>query len=403
MLTAVRPGWEGVGMRRKIKGAARRLRLLGTSRIGSLFGVGVLLGATIFFMQLSLTEIEASRNAVSAKMESGAGNSLAGRIDSGAAIKVQKPETQPNLNPKPVTEQEDAQAVTALDMMSIKVYLTKEKRIETVPLETYVQGVLAGEMPVDFELEALKAQAIAARTYIVRRMALKDRSGMNIEQADVTDTIQHQVYVPLIKLANTWTGAQKKKNLAKLKQAVQETKGLVITYEGEPIQAAFFSTSNGFTENSEDYWQQTLPYLRSVASPWDEEISPRYKETVRLPKREFYLKMGLSGKKAAAKPAIKVTEKSDGNRIKAIKINGETFSGREVRERLGLASSQFSWTIKKDTVIITTFGFGHGIGMSQWGANGMAREGKQAEDIVRYYYTGTKVELASKLPIQLDS
>ncbi len=302
-----------------------------------------------------------------------------------------------------INDEDSRAAKTSLDKLKVRVYLTKEKRIEEVFLEAYVQGVLAGEMPIDFELEALKAQAIAARTYIIRRIVLKDRSGMETELADVTDTIEHQVYIPRAKLDEEWTGRQGKANRVKLERAVQETRGLVITYEGEPIQAVFFSTSNGFTENSEDYWEQQLPYLRSVASPWDEGISPRYKATIKLTKREFYRKMGLSGKRATDMLTIKATKKTAGNRIDTVTINGEDFSGREVRERLELASSEFSWTIQKDTVAITTFGFGHGVGMSQWGANGMAKESITAEAIVRYYYTGTKVEQVSKLPIPLDS
>lgn len=375
-----------------------------------------MLGAAIVFVRLSVTEIEASRdaagqaalgaNTIAVTRNDGDEGRLAGQAESGleqeaaASDPVQSsPVKKPAAVPKPEKEQTAAVSPGALDRLSIRVYLTKEERIETVPLETYVQGVLAGEMPIDFELEALKAQAIAARTYIVRRIGLKDKSGMKVQQADVTDTVEHQVYVPVTALSRKWTGDVKKTNLAKLKQAVEETRGLVITYEGEPIQATFFSTSNGYTENSEDYWEQSLPYLRSVASPWDADISPRYKETTTLTKTEFYLKMGLSGKKASAKPSIKVTGKTDGNRIKTVKINGASFSGREVRERLGLASSQFSWTIKKDSITITTFGFGHGVGMSQWGANGMAKDGRLAEDIIRHYYTGTKVEQASKLPI----
>lgn len=392
-------------MKRMIVRLAGRLRLIGTSRTWSLFGVGVLLGAALVFVRLSLAEIASSRESADQAILRASSSTTSREVQetisagSGSSLPVQKPAARP----KPVTDPVNAKEAEVLHRLSIRVYLTKEERIETVPLETYVQGVLAGEMPIDFELEALKAQAIAARTYIVRRIGLKDRSGMKDEQADVTDTIEHQVYIPIAALARKWTGEEKKEKLAKLKQAAEETRGLVITYEGEPIQAAFFSTSNGYTENSEDYWAQPLPYLRSVASPWDAYISPRYKETVKLTKREFYLKMGLSGKNAAAKPAIKVIEKTDGNRIKTIKINGETFSGREVRERLDLASSQFTWTIQKDMVTITTFGFGHGVGMSQWGANGMAQEGRKAEDIIRHYYTGTKVEQASKLPIQTDS
>ncbi|WP_435167175.1 stage II sporulation protein D [Paenibacillus glycanilyticus] len=280
----------------------------------------------------------------------------------------------------------------------ITVYLTKEQRTERVTLETYVRGVVAGEMPADFSLEALKAQAIAARTYIVRRLELNDRSGMPAtgaaSRADVTDTIDHQIYISLDKLKELWPQDEQESRMAKLNKAVSDTRGEVITYEGEPIQAVFFSTSNGYTENSEQYFQEELPYLRSVASPWDKQLSPRYQETVKLRLSDFYARLGLAGKK---KPVIRVLDKTAGNRIADIRIDGKTYTGREVREKLGLASSEFTWKLDGDEIEITTFGYGHGVGMSQWGANGMAEEGKSAEQIVTYYYTGTKVEQASKL------
>ena len=190
-------------------------------------------------------------------------------------------------------------APTELDLTAIRVYLAKEKRIEKVPLEIYIRGVLAGEMPITFEPEALKAQAIAARTYIVRRLASGDRSGLPVEGADVTDTTVHQVYVPLGRLVSRWNGAERETNLAKLNRAIEETRGEIVTYEGNPIEALFFSTSNGYTENSEDYWNASLPYLRSVSSPWDRKISPEYKDTTAMPLTVFYQKLGLSGKTTA--------------------------------------------------------------------------------------------------------
>ncbi|MHA6481341.1 stage II sporulation protein D [Paenibacillus sp. strain BS8-2] len=287
---------------------------------------------------------------------------------------------------------------SALEGVHVRVYLSGQRKVEKVPIETYVMGVLAGEMPIDFELEALKAQAIAARTYIVRRMA-SGENDMASRGADVSDTIRHQVYVSKKELASRWSGKDKAVNLAKLEQAIRETRGLIVTYEGQPIEAAFFSTSNGFTENSEDYWSLALPYLRSVASPWDKELSPRYEQELTFKVSQFYSAIGLSGKSASAKkPSIKVLDKSDGNRIMLLSINGRSFTGREVRERLGLASSQFSWKISKGSITFTTYGLGHGVGMSQWGANGIAKDGGRAEDILLHYYTGTKVEQASKLP-----
>ena len=282
-----------------------------------------------------------------------------------------------------------------LDKLRVKVYVTEEGRVESVPLEVYVRGVLAGEMPVDFELEALKAQAVAARTYIVRRLASEDTSGVPGGKADVTDTVDHQVYIPLKELIDKWpAGKERDAALGKLERAVKETQGLVLTYGGEPIEAAFFSTSNGYTENAEDYWQLSLPYLRSVTSPWDKDLSPRYKQTVRMSEKELYRRLGA--KDDGESPRI--LETTEGHRIKEVVVGGKTFTGREVREKLGLASSQFEWTIEGGQATITTYGLGHGIGMSQWGANGMAKEGATAEQILLHYYTGVKVEQAYKLP-----
>ncbi|OBR63680.1 stage II sporulation protein D [Paenibacillus oryzae] len=287
--------------------------------------------------------------------------------------------------------------------MQVKVYLSAKKKVEKVPLETYVLGVLAGEMTADFELEALKAQAIAARTYIVRKLSSASDEALKKKGADVTNTIQHQVYIPRKELLERWPGGADAEPFKKLEQAVAETRGLIITYNGGPIEAAFFSTSNGYTENSEEYWELQLPYLRSVASPWDKELSPRYKQQTELRQSELYAKLGLSGKAAKGKPVIKLVSETEGNRVKEVKINGVLFTGREVREKLGLASSQFTWKIDGKKISFTTYGMGHGVGMSQWGANGMAKEGKTAVDILQHYYSGASIVQASKLPMTLSS
>lgn len=298
---------------------------------------------------------------------------------------------------------ENAAIVQLIDQSTpvVPVFLSKEKRIDQIPIEAYIRGVVAAEMPIEFELEALKAQAIAARTYIVRRITEGDTSQVPIEGAVVTDTVAHQAYITQDELAAKWEGRSGEANMAKLNRAIMETQNQIITYEGKPINAVFFSTSNGYTENSEDYWGEAVPYLRSVKSPWDAKLSPRYKETVKLPYQTFLSKLGLNGvvSASAAVSGTKVASTTEGNRISKITIGGKSFSGREVRELLGLNSSQFEWKLKGTDVEITTFGYGHGVGMSQWGANGMAKEGKTADEIIRYYYTGVKigsVELASK-------
>ncbi len=321
--------------------------------------------------------------------EGTAGNGSSGEASAGRTEKPTAGQTE-----KPAAERPDQE----LDKLQIRVYLTGERRVEQVPLETYIVGVLAGEMPADFEPEALKAQAIAARTYILRRLAGNDTEDTARYRADVTDTVQHQVYVSKARLDAEWASKAKQADLKKLKRAAEETKGLIVTYGGEPIEAVFFSTSNGYTENSEEYWEQEMPYLRSVASPWDKTLSPRFEQQLSLDLSSFYRLIGLSGSKAKGKPSIKIKERTEGNRVKRLTVNGAEFTGREMREKLGLASTEFKWKIGDDEIVFTTYGSGHGIGMSQWGANGMAKEGASAEDIISHYYTGAEVEQASKLP-----
>lgn len=299
---------------------------------------------------------------------------------------------------------------------TVRVYLANAREIEGVPLEQYVRGVLAAEMPADFELEALKAQAIAARTYIVRRLRTGDTAGVP-EGADVTDTVAHQAYIPLAELAK-----RPERTIAKLNRAVNETGDQVITYQGEPIMAAFFSTSNGYTENAEDYWTNPVPYLKSVPSPWDQAESPRYAETVELPLNDVLEKLDLNpeavpglaqasrqggGGTGSPSPGkggggtlaadVRILSHTAGKRVEEVQFGSKRFSGRDIREKLNLRSSAFDWERDGDKLRITTYGYGHGVGMSQYGAQGMAKEGAAAERILTYYYTGVRLDKASKL------
>ncbi|ETT67858.1 stage II sporulation protein D, partial [Paenibacillus sp. FSL H8-457] len=286
----------------------------------------------------------------------------------------------------------------------VSVYVTKTDTVEELPLEQYLVGVLAAEMPAEFQLEALKAQAIAARTYIVQRLASGDRSGVPDGKALVTDTVSHQAYIAQDELTKEWRRLGKEAELAKLRQAVKETAGVVMTYEGKPITASFFSTSNGYTENSEDYWKNEIPYLRSVESPWDKEISPKYKTTVTMPRSEFIGKLGLADGAVPVSAGgdggssfLKVLSYTQGHRIESVRVGGKKFTGREVREKLGLRSSQFTLHMKDGEIEITTYGNGHGVGMSQYGAEGMAREGYEAKAILEHYYTNISFDKTSNL------
>lgn len=288
----------------------------------------------------------------------------------------------------------------AIQLM-VNVYRTASQTIEQVPLEEYVRGVVASEMPHHFELEALKAQALAARTYIIRRLMENDVSDTP-KGADVRDDVGHQVYQSEEELRKSW-GYSFEERISRINQAVNETKGLVITYQGRPIDATFFSTSNGYTENSEDYWGEKIPYLRSVPSPWD-QASPRFKEVIRIPLNQFEEKLGLQLAVPASsdQPFAQIVSRTEGGRVKEVKIGEETFTGREIREKLGLPSSDFTWKLEGETVVITTTGYGHGVGLSQFGANGMAKEGKTAEEIVRYYYQGVEIEEYAKWVVKKE-
>ncbi|MBN2980706.1 stage II sporulation protein D [Cohnella algarum] len=281
----------------------------------------------------------------------------------------------------------------------VKVYLSEEKRVEQVPLETYVLGVVAAEMPLDFQPAALEAQAMAARTYIIRRLWTKDRSGVPARYADVTDSVAHQVYKSVKQMEEL--KAAKPEQLTKLEEAVKRTRGKIITYDDQPIEALFFSSTNGYTEASEEVFGQALPYLRPVASPWDAKLAPGYEETVEMPLSSLYRKLGIKTQPAFARLSssnlsLKIVDKAPGNRVRTAAVGTKTFSGVAIREKLGLRSTSFTWSAKKRTAVITTYGNGHGVGMSQWGAEGMARKGLTAEHIVEHYYTGAEVKEISE-------
>ncbi|TJY41913.1 stage II sporulation protein D [Cohnella pontilimi] len=306
--------------------------------------------------------------------------------------------SNPNSNPN--SNRDSPHNTADKDDIPIRVYLTEQRRVETVPLEDYIRGVVAAEMPPSFHPAALEAQAMAARTYIMRRLLEHDRTNIPVQDADVTDTVTHQAYRSLEQMnrlrdenGQAWRKAD---------EAARNTRGKIITYDGKPIEALYFSASNGYTENSENVFPFALPYLRSVTSPWDRPINlPGAAQTTQMPLKEFYEKLGIDAISASARlnnsPKMKVTGWTDGRRIKSLTVIDRTFTGQEFRERLGLRSTSFTWRVKDGTISFTTYGNGHGVGMSQWGAEGMAQDGHTAEQILKYYYKGTQITEVSKL------
>lgn len=285
--------------------------------------------------------------------------------------------------PQAVVEKDRPPAVT------VAVYRSAQGKTDHVALDDYLAGVVASEMPATFHLEALKAQALAARTYIIGRI-------IDNPTAAVTDTVQNQVYKSRQDLEKIW-GKDYGRRMAKVEAAVSQTENEVITYRGKLITPVFFSTSNGQTENAADYWTADVPYLRSVPSPWD-KLSPKYKTEKTLAAAE--VEHALHVKPGGGSGELgKVIRRTATHHIAVYRIAGRDFTGREIREKLNLASTDFQLIRNGGRIIATMSGSGHDVGMSQYGADGMAGEGKNAAQIAAYYYRGTSI---SRMTVTAD-
>ena len=270
-----------------------------------------------------------------------------------------------------------------ISVTNIRVKRLEKNIIETIPLEEYIVGVLAGEMPIDFELEALKAQAVASRSYALKRIEYNKEGDY-----DVVDSVMNQVYLDNDYLRAVW-GNNYIKNINKLRTAVNETIDEYLTYDNEIIDALFFSTSNGYTEDSGNVFNFTTPYLTSVDSPWDESVSSAYITKKQMSLKDFYDKLSLPYDKNLN---IKIQKRSKTNRILLLKINNVEFKGTDLYNKLSLKSTDFKIELYGDYVIITTIGYGHGVGMSQYGALGMAKEGYNYRQILHHYYSNTEIK-----------
>ena len=263
----------------------------------------------------------------------------------------------------------------------VRVKRNETNKIETIELEEYLIGVLAGEMPVSYNIEALKAQAVAARTYTLKKMETNKNNTY-----DVIDTTDDQVYLDENKLKQTW-GTNYEQYIKKIKQAITETKGEYLTYNGKIIKAFFFSTSSGQTENCYDVFEEDLPYLISVSSTWD-ETSPSYLSEKEFSKKEFYEQLELPYQEELD---IQI-ERNPSNSINTIKINNNTLKGTEFRRKLNIRSTTMDIEQTEEKITIKSKGFGHGVGMSQYGAGQLANNGYKYNEILKYYYQGIEIK-----------
>ena len=265
--------------------------------------------------------------------------------------------------------------------------------VEEMSMGDYLQGVLRAEMPASFEPEALKAQAIAARTYTLHKMLGGPIA--NHPDADACDDINCcKAYKSAEAAAADWGGMALYYE-EKLARCIAETDGEAILYGGEPILAVFFSSSNGHTQNAGAVWQSDLPYLQSVSSPESEELVPNYYSVARFSPDEFrslFLKAHPEAKlSGAAEGWITDVVRNDADFVTTLRVGGVTVKGNELRSILSLRSPAFTVALADNTFTFHVTGYGHGVGMSQYGANALALEGLSAEEILEHYFTGTQV------------
>lgn len=257
------------------------------------------------------------------------------------------------------------------DDESVFVNVTVAGQVQRVLLDDYLLGVVAGEMPASFELEAIKAQVVASRTFVYSRLL------------SVDNTTNTQVYLNEEEMKKSWQDHYEDYK-AKIEKAIEATRGEIMTYQGECISALFYSSSNGKSENVENYFAGSpKSYLVSVDSPWDEKYDSSFLREKSFSRAELNQCFG----DFVYRDIIRYPS----GRVQSMVINGKNYTGRQVREKLQLASSDFTIEKEGDDFVFVTKGNGHGVGMSQYGAQGMAKEGYGYVDILKHYYQGIDI------------
>lgn len=291
--------------------------------------------------------------------------------------------------------------------------------VSHMQLEEYVRGVVAAEMPTHFHPEALKAQAVAARTYALRRIEGDLRLSERPEAHVSSDYRVHQAWISRDDFLTQWGPQEGVARWCRVAAAVDATRGVVLTSGGQLVEALYHSTSGGHTEDAARYFQTSLPYLVGVPDPYGDH-SPMHETTATIPVATIFEKLGLSdvvltdGSTSAARGAerasssfnanaptaqtvsnpapVRVLTRTESGRAAEVLVGEHIVTGRRLREALGLRSSWFDVTMDGDVVVFHVRGSGHGVGMSQYGADGMGRAGFEYDQILAHYYRGATLE-----------
>jgi stage II sporulation protein D len=273
----------------------------------------------------------------------------------------------------------------------IKLLHSENGEVEELDLDTYLLGVVSSEIPASFEEEALKAQALVARTYTIYKII----NGSKHENADICDDSKCcQAWISKEERLNKWSEKDRENNWTKIQNAVNSTKGKIITYEGIPINAFFHSNSGGATETATAVWGgKNYPYLQVVQTSGEDSYT-QYSSELIVSKEEFISKIKEYHSDFVIdfnqENQVEILEYTEGGRIKNIKIGNLNLSGVEIRNIFGLKSAKFEIIVEDKIKFIVT-GYGHGVGMSQTGADSMAKQGSNYEEIIKHYYTGVDI------------
>lgn len=305
-------------------------------------------------------------------------------------------ETQIQTNPEQNEEENASTDSTKYNYgqySMIKLLHTGNGEIEEIPLDEYLYGVVSAEMPASFEKEALKAQAIVARTYLIYQI---ENSGTKHENANICDSYACcQAWISKEDRLAKWEESQRDAYWQKIIEAVDETAGKIITYEGKPINAFFHSNSGGITESSVNIWGGVeYPYLKSVETAGEEGYS-QYSSEVIFTQEELLNKIKETHEEVEIdwnkEDAIQILEYTESGRVRTIKFGNISIAGTEARTIFGLKSTNFNINYKESKITFTVTGYGHGVGMSQTGADSLAKQGKGCEEIIKHFYTGVEV------------
>lgn len=279
---------------------------------------------------------------------------------------------------------------TEAEVESVKVFRHSDNSVSTVELHDYIYGAVAAEMPVSFHDEAIKAQAVACYTFTL--WIKNNADNPSEELSDVSDDPKkHQGYLDKQQMKDLW-GDDFDRNYNRIKKLVDSVYGEYISYNNEPIMAVFHSLSPGCTADVSDVWKSSLPYLKSTSAPGD-KLSPDYISTVSITTKEFSekVKSCKDYNFDFSTPLLGKTEKTESGYIKTAEIYSSTMYAAQLRSLFNLKSPFFTFEINKTTVTFTVYGHGHGVGMSQYSADYMARQSSDYKQILSHFYNGTQI------------